>query len=81
MDEPTKTVGSIEFGPAMLKTFDVMRILRISRGTLFRYIDAGLPVHRLSPRVIRFDADEVQAWVRNRCSDPAAGQDDDEDVA
>jgi len=56
-------------------------MLRISRGTLFRYIDQGLPVHRLSRRVIRFDQAEVNAWVRNRCSAPAAGQPDDENVA
>jgi predicted DNA-binding transcriptional regulator AlpA len=57
----------------MLRVPDVLSLLQISRRTLFAYIADGLPVHRLSVRVIRFDQDEVLEWARNRCSDRERG--------
>jgi predicted DNA-binding transcriptional regulator AlpA len=53
----------------------LQNVLGISRRTMFNYIDRGLPVHRLSARVMRFDLAEVEEWVRSRCfsqQEPAA---------
>ena len=61
----------------LLKLDDVVAMLGVSRTTVFAYLQQGLPVHRLSARVLRFDQAEVLAWVRNRCSDPAPGQGED----
>ena len=71
MDPQTNHNDPLVTGPVLLKTVEVMRLLRVSRNTLFRYIDQGLPVHRLSARALRFDAAEVEAWVRGKTGNAA----------
>lgn len=47
--------------------------LQISRRTLNKWMaEDALPHHRVG-QVLRFDQDEVDAWLRNRCSVRAAG--------
>ena len=66
----------------LLTYADVQRILGVSRGTVDYLVEhKGLPVRRLTSRTHRFMPDEVEVWLRNRCSDPAAGQPDDENAA
>jgi len=59
----------------MLRVEDVLALLQVSRRTLWSYMAAGLPVHRLSARVIRFDQEEVLEWARSRWSDRAPADD------
>ena len=41
----------------------ITKALGISRATLYRWIDRGLPHHRVG-RVVLFDLDEVDSWLR-----------------
>lgn len=52
----------------------VCESLGVSRATLYRWVAAGLPSYQPGgPNGRRlFDLEEVQTWVRSRCSDPAA---------
>lgn len=58
-------------------TNQVLERLHISRPTLYRYLEDGLPSHQPggpnAPRL--FDPHEVDAWVRSRCSDLTPGED------
>ena len=41
--------------------------LRVSRRTIHRWVaNDGLPVHRFSARGLRYDPQEVAAWLRDR---------------
>lgn len=40
--------------------------LGVSRGTVFRLMREGMPNKKLTPRTLRFDEDEVLAWIENR---------------
>ena len=40
--------------------------LLISRQTAFKLIDDGMPVVRLSERIIRFDWEDVQKWYKQK---------------
>lgn len=57
---------------------DVMKFLEVSRPTLYnlrRY--EGLPAHKLRPgkaSPVRYFRDEIEAWLRNRCSSGTPGQ-------
>lgn len=47
----------------LLTQAELMERLRISRATLFRWRQAGLPTIKLG-RTLRFDAVEVLRWVK-----------------
>lgn len=40
--------------------------LGVSRGTVFRLMREGMPHKKLTPRTLRFDEDEVIAWIERR---------------
>lgn len=59
-----------------LTTEEVMKHLRIgSKHTLRKYRTQGLPAHQVGGQHL-FDIDEVDAWVRSRCSDLTPGRND-----
>lgn len=41
----------------------ITKALGISRATLYRWLDRGLPHHKVG-RVVLFDLDEVEAWLK-----------------
>lgn len=65
----------------MVRT-ELMEYIRVgSPHTLRKLIDDdGLPVHWLRNEM-RFDRDEVDAWLRSRCIDPTPGATDEEPPA
>lgn len=64
-----------------LTTEEVMAHLRIgSKHTLRKYRALGLPMHDLGGMHL-FDLDEVDVWVRSRCSDLTPGRTDREAAA
>lgn len=48
----------------------ITKALGISRATLYRWVERGLPNHKVG-RVVLFDLDEVERWIRAQA---AAGQ-------
>lgn len=57
-----------------LTTDEVMKHLRIgSKHTLRKYRQQGLPAHELGGMHL-YDVDEVDGWVRSRCSDLTPGE-------
>lgn len=40
---------------------------KMSRSTVYRWLDEGCPSHRPRGRAL-FDLTEVEAWIRSRCS-------------
>lgn len=66
-----------------LSVADACTYAGVSRATLYRYIDDGLPSHQPAGRNGRrlFDQDEIDAWLRNRCSDRVAGHDAEQAAA
>ena len=55
---------------------EVATLLGVTRATLYRWMALGLPSHQPGgPNGRRlFDTDEVQAWVKSRCTRPSPGQ-------
>ena len=49
-----------------ISAIEVARRLGISRRSLDRRIESGLPVRRIGPRLMRFDWAAVDAWVREQ---------------
>jgi excisionase family DNA binding protein len=43
------------------------------RVTMYRWLKLGMPGHRPGGSLL-FDLDEVEDWVRSRCSSPAPAQ-------
>lgn len=37
--------------------------LNVSRTTVFKLMREGMPRKKLSPRMLRFDRDEVRQWI------------------
>lgn len=57
-----------------LTTDQVMEYLAIgSKQTLRKLRTEGLPTHELAG-MHRFDREEVDEWLRSRCSDPTPGE-------
>ena len=53
--------------PDLFDTHDAARFLCTTPRNLRRWVDKGLvPVIRLSPRVLRFDPDDLRRWVASR---------------
>lgn len=50
------------------------------RGTMYRWLRLGMPGHRPGGSLL-FDIDEVEGWVRSRCSDGQAAQPAQTEVA
>jgi excisionase family DNA binding protein len=56
----------------MLTVTDLAKRLMVSTATVKRWIKReGLPARRLSPRCLRFDANEVERWSRKRRTEAA----------
>lgn len=49
----------------LVKVDELCETLQVSRATLYRLIDKGLPVVKLG-RSTRFDMKEVQAWIKKQ---------------
>ncbi|WAC55171.1 helix-turn-helix transcriptional regulator [Gordonia sp. SL306] len=50
----------------LVSTQELARELGCAKKTVLHYVhNFGLPVHRLGPRVFRYDLDEVHAWLRS----------------
>jgi excisionase family DNA binding protein len=48
----------------LLNATDVAELLRCSKKTIYAYADAGLlPAARLSPKVLRFRREDVEAFI------------------
>jgi excisionase family DNA binding protein len=58
----------------LLTTRQVAELLAVSPATVLRRWRAGeIPGYRLGSNVLRFDADEVQAWLEARREGPSGG--------
>jgi excisionase family DNA binding protein len=56
-------------GRRLLTTREVAERLTVAPETILRWIDdRGLPARRLTSRAIRFDADELEAWLAERAT-------------
>lgn len=44
----------------------ICKDLNISRTTVFKLMREGMPKHQLSPRMLRFDREEVMNWVKQK---------------
>lgn len=61
---PTEAVGTRENARPEWLTFpELCQMLRVSRTTALGLIDRGLPCHRLTPKMRRFNVGEVQTWL------------------
>lgn len=49
----------------LLKTNELLEKLDISRATLYRLIDKGLPQIKISHKVVRYDFEEVFQWLKS----------------
>lgn len=47
----------------LLKIADAARILNVEPSTVYSYVERGMPHIRLSPRCIRFEEQDVKAWI------------------
>lgn len=50
----------------MLTTKEVMELLKVSRPTINRYINKGMPVIRVNKNVIRFEKEKVIHWFKTQ---------------
>lgn len=44
----------------------IIKVLNVSRGTVFKMMRDGMPHKKLSERILRFDTDEVMHWISSR---------------
>lgn len=44
----------------------IIKVLNVSRGTVFKMIREGMPHKKLTERTLRFDTDEVLKWIDER---------------
>ena len=61
---------------SLLKIADAARLLNVETTTVYAYIARGMPHIRLSPRCIRFEEQDLKAWVeqcRSTRTSAAAG--------
>ena len=49
----------------MLRVKDICEQFKISRGTMYEWIDKGCPVHYVG-KLVFFDIDEVVKWVKEQ---------------
>ena len=49
----------------LIKQEELLQLLGVSRKTLWRWRQLGLPTHRVD-RILYFDPIEVKKWVRSR---------------
>lgn len=42
--------------------------LNVSRPTIYELMKDGMPSVRVSERILRFDPDDVMAWLKNKAS-------------
>lgn len=50
----------------LLTTKQLMEKLQVSRSSLNRYKVKGMPFIRISHNVVRYDYEEVDAWIREQ---------------
>jgi phage terminase Nu1 subunit (DNA packaging protein) len=50
----------------LMTTMELAAKYRVSRCTVLRWIEAGLPCLRPSSNVVRFDPCVVESWMRER---------------
>jgi predicted DNA-binding transcriptional regulator AlpA len=65
----------VEFAPppeTLLNTAQVCQMLGITKPTLYKWMQLGLPSHKPLHRRV-FVPSEVMAWVKGRCIDTAPG--------
>jgi excisionase family DNA binding protein len=56
----------------LLTTREVASRLGVSSETVLQWVETrGLPAHRLTSRAIRFDADELDAWIAEHATGAA----------
>ena len=48
---------------SLLKIPDAARLLNVKPSTIYSYLEQGMPHIRFSPRCIRFEEKDLQAWV------------------
>lgn len=53
-------------GESYLTISDVMEKFKVSRATVYRWMDAGLPALRPAGGAPRFDPAEVEKWVKEQ---------------
>ena len=44
----------------------IIKVLNVSRGTVFKMMRDGMPHKKLTERTLRFDTDEVLKWISER---------------
>jgi len=49
----------------MITVKDIMRIYKVSRTTVQKWMKKGLPYYK-KERLVRFSPDEVEQWVRGK---------------
>ena len=54
----------------LLSVPEVAALLGVSRAQIYRYVAAGLPCVRLSDRVLRFRASDLERWVDEQLIEP-----------
>ncbi|MBL7223191.1 MAG: helix-turn-helix domain-containing protein [Candidatus Brocadiae bacterium] len=50
----------------MLTASELANRLQCSERTIWRMVRKGLPAHRISDRLVRFDAIVVDDWLKNQ---------------
>jgi len=64
-------IGSAYKAGTLLTTREVAELLRLSPATVLRRWRAGeLPGYRLASNVLRFRADELEAWLASKAGAP-----------
>ena len=57
----------------LLNYADASHLLNVKTGTLYSWVSRRvIPFVRLSPRVVRFKREEIEAWMGARSVEPAA---------
>jgi excisionase family DNA binding protein len=61
--------------PDFLTVADVAKLLRVSKPTVMRAVEAqGLPVIRLGARVVRFARTDIEAWLEHQAKKKGGGR-------
>jgi excisionase family DNA binding protein len=72
MDQPHTTVVTAA-GRRWLSVNELAAHFGKDRATMYRWLRLGMPGHRPGGSLL-FDLDEVEAWVRSRCSTDGRAQ-------